>query len=117
MENEVIGVPSTQDTVYATIDTDKGGVSISRSDVYEFAFKPLTVCNIVVTAPYMRNGVYRTLEEVIDFYNKGGGVGLGIDLSNQTLPFDKLNLTEPENKSLVSFLKSLTDTSVLARTY
>ncbi len=117
MESEVIGVPSTQDTVHATIDPDKGRLTISRSEVHEFAFKTPTVRNIELTAPYMHNGVYRTLEEVVDFYNKGGGVGLGINLPNQTLPFDKLNLTEPEKKSLVSFLKSLTDTSVLARTY
>lgn len=117
MESEVIGVPSNPDTVNASLDPDNGRVTISRSEVHEFAFKTPTVRNIELTAPYMHNGVYRTLEEVVDFYNKGGGVGLGIDLPNQTLPFDKLNLTEPEKKSLVSFLKSLTDTSVLARTY
>ena len=65
----------------------------------------------------MHNGVYRTLEEVVDFYNKGGGVGLGFDLPNQTLPFDKLDLTGPEKKSLVAFMKSLTDTSVLHHHY
>ena len=64
----------------------------------------------------MHNIVYRPLEEVVDLYNKGGDEGLGIDLPNQTLPFYKLNLSESEIKSLVSFLKSLTDTSVLTRT-
>jgi cytochrome c peroxidase len=38
----------------------------------------------------MHNGVYNTLEEVVDFYNKGGGAGLGISAKNQTLPFDKV---------------------------
>ena len=65
----------------------------------------------------MHNGVYTTLEEVVDFYNKGGGAGLGIDLPNQTLPFDKLNLNDTEKKALVSFMKSLTDTSFLKKDY
>ena len=117
MESEVIGVPATTDTVNALLDPDKGRVAVSHSSVHDFSFKTPTLRNIELTAPYMHNGVYRTLEEVIDFYNKGGGVGLGLELPNQTLPFDKLNLSEPEKKSLVSFLKSLTDTSVLSRTY
>jgi cytochrome c peroxidase len=55
----------------------------------------------------MHNGVYTTLEEVVDFYNKGGGAGLGIDYSNQTLPPDPLELTDTEQKQLVTFMKSL----------
>jgi cytochrome c peroxidase len=46
-----------------------------------------------------------TLEEVVDFYNKGGGNGLGFSLENQTLPFDKLDLTDQEKKALVAFMK------------
>ena len=57
----------------------------------------------------MHNGVYQSLEEVIDFYNKGGGGGLGFDLPHQTLPFDNLNLTDTEQTALVDFLKTLTD--------
>lgn len=59
----------------------------------------------------MHNGVFKTLEEVIDFYDVGGGVGLGINLPGQTLPSDKLNLTALEKKQLILFIKSLTDTS------
>jgi cytochrome c peroxidase len=59
----------------------------------------------------MHNGVYKTLEEVVEFYNKGGGAGLGLAIENQTLPFDKLNLSTPEKKALVAFMRSLTDTA------
>lgn len=59
----------------------------------------------------MHNGVFDTLEEVMDFYNKGGGFGLGIELENQTLPTDPLGLDEKEVSSLIAFMKSLTDTS------
>jgi len=60
----------------------------------------------------MHNGVFETLEEVIDFYNRGGGAGIGIDLELQTLPPDELNLTEQEQKDLVAFMKTLTDESL-----
>ena len=51
-------------------------------------------------------------ERVIDFYNKGGGAGLGFDLPHQTLPFDNLELNEDEQAALVAYLKTLTDTKV-----
>jgi cytochrome c peroxidase len=57
----------------------------------------------------MHNGVYKTLEEVIDFYNDGGGLGLGFEVPNQTLPEDKLNLSVKEKKQLIAFMKTLTD--------
>ena len=57
----------------------------------------------------MHNGVYTTLEEVIEFYNNGGGIGLGLTIENQTLASDKLELTDKEVKALVAFMKTLTD--------
>ena len=58
----------------------------------------------------MHNGVYNTLEEVIDFYNRGGGACIGIDLELQTLPPNPLNLNTKEKEDLIVFLKTLTDT-------
>ena len=55
----------------------------------------------------MHNGVYQKLEDVIDFYNRGGGHGIGINTENQTLPKDKLNLTKSEIKNLTDFIKTL----------
>jgi cytochrome c peroxidase len=43
----------------------------------------------------------------VDFYNKGGGTGLGLVVENQTLPFDKLELSGQEKKAIVAFIKSL----------
>lgn len=57
----------------------------------------------------MHNGVFKTLEEVVDFYEKGGGVGQGMDLDSQTLPDSKLKLTNTEKQDLVNFMKTLTD--------
>lgn len=50
---------------------------------------------------------FQTLEEVNDFYIKVYKIGKGLDVSNQTLPSDKLNLSPSEKKSLISFLNSL----------
>jgi len=63
------------------------------------------------TDGWLHNGVYRTLEQVVDFYDRGGGAGIGIDLPNQTLPADRLKLTRTERRELIAFLQSLTDTS------
>ncbi len=47
----------------------------------------------------MHNGVFAALEDVMMFYNNGGGSGLNIAPETQTLPADKLNLTGKRNKS------------------
>ena len=57
----------------------------------------------------MHNGVYKTLEQVLDFYNRGGGAGIGIKLDNQTLSGDPLNLNPEEIKSIIAFLNTLED--------
>lgn len=108
-ETEVIGVPLNADG--KEIDADPGKYNLRKLPLYKNAFKTPTVRNIALTAPYMHNGIYNTLEQVIDFYNEGGGVGLGMDIPNQTLPFDKLNLTDTEKQDIVAFLKTLTDNS------
>jgi len=72
-------------------------------------FKTPTVRNIELTSPYMHNGVYQTLDEVLHFYNLGGAAGLGIEMEYQTLPPAPLNLTEEEKQDIIAFLKALTD--------
>lgn len=109
IDAEVIGVPATTDTVHPVLDKDKGKYSLYKIALHQHAFKTPTLRNIALTAPYMHNGVYNTLEEVIDFYNRGGGVGLGLEVPNQTLPEVKLNLSNYEKKALVAFLHTLTN--------
>jgi cytochrome c peroxidase len=112
IESEVLGVPATKDTVNAKVDSDLGKYNLYRMPHQKHSFKTPSLRNIAVTAPYMHNGVYTTLEEVIDFYNKGGGAGLGYELPNQTLAPDKLELTAMEKADLIAFLHALTDTVV-----
>jgi cytochrome c peroxidase len=107
VESEVLGVPSRNVTLNATVDSDFGEFNHTKSPLKKHAFKTLTVRNSAITFPYMHNGVYKTLEEVIDFYNRGGGAGIGINLDHQTLPADKLNLSKTEIQDLIAFIKTL----------
>jgi cytochrome c peroxidase len=71
-ESEILGVPQSKDVNAPLLDKDEGKFRFSHSPLHKFAFKTPTLRNIELTAPYMHNGVYNTLEEVMDFYNKGG---------------------------------------------
>jgi cytochrome c peroxidase len=82
-----------------------------NTEIYKGAFKTPSLRNVALTAPYMHNGGFSTLEEVIEFYNQGGGAGIGLSVPNQTLPSEKLNLTEEEKRALVAFLHTLNDTT------
>ncbi|PSK90287.1 cytochrome-c peroxidase [Taibaiella chishuiensis] len=111
IESEVLGVPANTDTVHAVMDNDSGKYLLYEIPHQLYAFKTTTVRNTALTAPYMHNGVFATLEEVVDFYNRGGGAGLGFELPNQTLSPDRLDLSAQEQKDLIAFIHALTDTT------
>lgn len=109
MESEVLGVPANADTLQPVMDSDSGKYLLYGIPHQLYAFKTVSLRNVAQTAPYMHNGVYTSLEEVIDFYDRGGGAGLGFDLPNQTLSAGRLQLSHAEKKALVAFLGALTD--------
>ncbi|WP_165395988.1 cytochrome-c peroxidase [Flavobacterium sp. J27] len=112
-ESEVLGVFTASRN--GEIDPDLGRFKnnhyTDKFDIYRNAFKTTSVRNTKLTAPYFHNGAYKTLEEVIDFYNEGGasGMGLSYELPNQTLPSEKLHLNKREIKDIIAFLNALTD--------
>jgi len=108
-EFEILGTPSNANN--QSLDPDLGRFNTTGVEIHKFAFKTPTVRNIELTAPYMHNGIYKTLDEVIEFYHKGGGLGFGFEVPNQTLPFDSLQLSITEKEEIVLFLKTLTDTT------
>ncbi|MCB0698671.1 MAG: cytochrome-c peroxidase [Chitinophagales bacterium] len=113
-ESEVLGVPADPYAKKPVIDPDRGRIAGRLKEAapfFEYSFKTPTIRNIAVTAPYMHNGSYKTLEDVLDFYKKGGGVGLGMELEHQTLPFDSLSLNKQEINDIIAFMKTLTDTA------
>lgn len=115
-ESEVLGVttkPVKQLPVELDSDPGRGNspVKKEKSWIYDYSFKTVTVRNVALTKPYFHNGAFTTLEEVLDFYNEGGGEGLGLKMKNQTLAPDKLNLTQTEIQQIIAFLNALTDVS------
>ncbi len=109
MESEVLGVPTHPTSKKIDPDLGKGGIYKYKSPIYANAFKTPGLRNISRTAPYMHNGAYSTLQEVMDFYNLGGGIGLRIDVPNQTLPSEKLNLTKKEIAEIIAFMNALVE--------
>ena len=64
---------------------------------------------------YMHNGVFRTLHDVVDFYNRGGGAGVGADVPNATLSPTPLHLSAPDQRDIIAFLGALVDTAGLTQ--
>ena len=75
----------------------------AKNPLEKGAFKTPTVRDITRTGPYMHDGSEKTLEQVVEYYNKGGN-------KNPTLDADMkpLNLTDAEKADLVEFMKALT---------
>jgi cytochrome c peroxidase len=108
-EFEILGTTATEDLLHPKIDPDQGRFETSPTPYYRGAFKTPTLRNAAVTAPYMHNGAFGSLEKVMEFYDKGGGSGLGLDIPDQTLPGTPLNLSDEEKSDIIAFLHSLTD--------
>ena len=113
-ESEVLGVPHEWPLTDTThLDADPGragsGQPLDGAPFYVGSFKTPTVRNAARTAPYMHNGALETLGDVVDFYDRGGGAGLGFRVPYQTLPSDALSLDAPEREALVAFVTALTD--------
>ncbi len=111
-EFEVLGVPD--DTSFTHFGRDSGRYLVNPAEETAFAFRTGTLRNIAKTAPYMHNGVFNTLQEVMKFYNNGGGKGRGLRIDNQTLGADQLELTDKEIEQIIRFMNSLTETIEVA---
>ncbi len=108
-EFEVLGATKTMDFIHPVISEDKGRFNAYPLPFNNRSFKTPTVRNAALTFPYMHNGAFSSLEKVVEFYNKGGGGGLGLDVPEQTLPTRSLGLSEVEQKELIDFLNALSD--------
>ena len=87
---------------------DLGRYNETKEDFDKGAFKTLGVRDITKSAPYMYNGIKANLEEVIEFYDRGG------DVKENLSPFIiPLGLSNQEKKDLVEFLKSLAGEPIL----
>lgn len=83
---------------YMNVRTDVGAYAITKTPRDIGKFQTAQLRDLKYTAPYMHNGMFATLDDVVSFYNQGGGKGSVLK---------PLNLSASEQKSLVTFLLTL----------
>jgi cytochrome c peroxidase len=91
----VLGVPSAPGSTVLDADRGRGGGD----------FRVPTVRNVATTAPYFHNGRYPTLDQVVDFYDRGGGRGISVQVPNQDPEIRPLHLSAEEKRVLLVFLR------------
>lgn len=93
---------------------DEGRQKVTDNPMDKARFKVPSLRNIALTAPYMHDGRFATLEEVIDHYNTGVKSSATVDeLMQYNLQPGGLQLTAQDKADLVAFLKTLTDETFL----
>jgi cytochrome c peroxidase len=85
------------------VKEDLGRYLVTKEEKDKKAFKTPTLRNVTQRDPYMHNGVFQSLEEIIDFYDRGGGA-----VSGKSPLIHPLGLTAQEKRDLLAFLKALT---------
>lgn len=95
----------TKNKNWKNIKQDIGRATITKKKEDIGKFKTPSLRHATQTRPYMHNGVFETLDKVLDFYNKGGG-----DDPNKSTLLRPLGLSSSELNQLTEFLRSLTGT-------
>jgi cytochrome c peroxidase len=96
--------------IYRKTKTDLGLFYRAKTQTDMSKFRTPSLRYAKYTAPYMHNGAFFTLEEVVDFYNEGGGEDQALrnhGIATKTKKLKKLNLSDEEKEALVAFLESL----------
>ena len=93
--------------VAETKPNDLGRYEVTQKPEDRWKYKTPSLRNVSLTAPYMHNGTFATLQQVVEFYNRGG-------IANENLDplIRPLNLTALEITDLTAFLESLTGDNV-----
>jgi cytochrome c peroxidase len=104
----VVQMPRAQvDEILTPPSKDLGRYEITLDPTDLWRYKTPSLRNVALTAPYMHNGALLTLEEVIEYYDRGGTGAEGQDPR-----ISPLHLTSEEKKALLAFLRSLTGDNV-----
>ncbi len=98
----------------AVSSEDLGAGGVFPNPIFVGRFKTPSLRNIELTAPYMHDGRFASLEEVVEHYNSGiqAHPTLSPALTDPNRNPVRLNLTTAEKSALVAFLKTLTDSSI-----
>lgn len=102
---KTLGVPN-----YMNIREDVGLYAVTKDPKDQGKFRTPALREAGRTAPYMHNGAFRTLEEVVAFYNRGGGRH-----PNKSPLLKPLGLTQDQQRALVEFLKSFSGAPVVVK--
>jgi parallel beta-helix repeat protein len=105
---KIIGVPEADPA-----NPDYGRFEVTKGEGNKYGFKVPTLRNVVLNAPYMHNGKFKTLEEVLDFYAAGGGPGVGFKEPKVDDKIHTYTISAEEKQDLIAFLYALTDESNL----
>ena len=95
-----LAVPQT-----GTLPVDVGRYAVTHDPLDKGKFRTAPLRNVALTSPYMHDGTFRNLRQVVDFYDRGGGRSRFPTKDPLLVP---LHLTSSEKQDLVAFLKSLT---------
>lgn len=90
----------------ATLDHDIGCQCVSKDHKEDGRFRTPSLREVALTAPYMHNGIFASLEDVVEFYNAGGGTS-----ERKDKRLKPLNLTDNEKSDLVAFLAAFSSKS------
>lgn len=93
---------------------DKGLGGFTGNPQDNGKFKIPSLRNVVVTAPYMHDGRFETLEEVLDFYSEGVIESANIDPLMGASHNGGVQLTEKEKEQIIAFLKTMTDSAFIS---
>ena len=97
------------DSIFSGDNLGRYNITLNNNDIG--LFKTPTLRNIELTSPYMHDGRYQTLEQVVEFYNSGVKHSPTLDpIMTKPSKIYGLGLTQTEKQDLVAFLKTLTDT-------
>ena len=104
------------------VDKGLGALGRASNDVVtpsnDGKFKAPSLRNVELTAPYMHDGRFKRLEDVVDHYSRGvhphKNLGLVFEKTNDGMPTSGFHLTETESAALIAFLKTLTDRSLIS---
>ena len=97
------------------IETDTGRERVTQDERDLYKFSTPSLRNIALTAPYMHDGRFETLEEVIEHYDHNLRRGPTLDPNLAKHPPTGIRLSSEDKKALVTFLKTLTDEKYLAK--
>jgi cytochrome c peroxidase len=96
--------------------TDKGRGALSGASADMGKFRVPNLQNVALTAPYMHDGRYQTLDEVIDHYSHNVRNSNNLDtlLKDNTGHARQMNISDNEKQDIIAFLKTLTDNKLIS---